>query len=819
MTRTSGALALPGTGRGVILITLILAVACLAHVSRSQAGPEDYSAGNFGGVGLMDMRTARFAEDGSLSVGSIYNTDMTRLFATWQATPWLETTLSYTDENFPGGDLDRSLDVKIRLLEEKNLVPALAVGFQDMLGAGKYSAEYIVASKRYHDFDFTLGLGWGVLSSRGGFYNMFRVFGNGFGQRDTDTDDGGIPAGSYFAGKDMSVFAGVEYQTPVEGLSLKMEYSSLDTDRIPGFSGLKDKSPFNFGLNYKPASWIDLGLGYDYGDRVTFRLVLKTNLHRFSFSGRAQGPAPEPIHVRAARKTAPDPGTGARAAGMNDRTFERLQALGFRVLSVTPEASGFVFYLVREQKAGPDNMTALGAVLMAYPEATLRLEGEEGTYLHGRREDDIGRTAIALFEKSEVYLREMASRSLTDAVQNRQLAEAALLELEKNDLRPLAVTIDGYRAEVRKQAGPYAEVPRNAGRAARVLTATMPDQVEVFEIVPMDRGLELARLALMRREFEKASNYQGSPEEILATAEVNSEDRKVGNGVTATTTKGVFEWDILPEAATHFGGTSNDKFKGDLYVKLAARYGVSDGLDVSGELRQKIIGNLDRISQRPDDHVPAVRSDIGLYADTYTPTINRLQVNYIKNPAPSLYTRVTAGFFEAMYAGLGAEVLYKRPGKSWAFGGELNWVRQRDYDQLFEFRDYDTLTGHVSLYHENRRYNLSTVIRAGRYLAGDWGATFDISRRLDNGIRIGFFATVTDMSSDDFGSGSFDKGIYMKIPFGLFWYKPSRRDLDLEFRALGRDGGQRLDHGTGLYDILSAGEEHRLEQDWRHILD
>ncbi len=769
------------------------------------------------------MRNARFAEDGSLSVGGHYTSERTRLFATWQATPWLETTLSYTDEKFPGGDLDRSLDMKIRLMEEANFWPALAIGFQDMLGAGKYSAEYIVASKRYNDFDFTFGLGWGILSTRGGFYNMFRVLGNGFDRRETDADDGSISLDNYFAGKNMSIFAGVQYQTPLDGLSLKMEYSSLDTDNIPQFTGLKDSSPFNFGLNYSPAPWIDLALGYDYGDRVTFRLVLKTNLHTFRLSDRVVGRKPVPIHVRAGKRDLPGPETDLREALKNDKTFERLQALGFRVAAVSHKEGSYEFELIREKRQSGDNMTALGAVLMTYTDVTLIFAGEAGgeQYLHGRRRDEIGRTAVSLFKKSEVYLREQASRNLTDAVQNRQLAEAALETLEENDLLPISVHIGEYRAEVHKQAGPYAELPRNAGRTARVLTTTMPDQIEVFDIVAEDRGLEVSRLSLMRREFEKAADYQGSPEEVLSTAEINGVVPLSGNEetVSARAASGDFEWDILPEAVTHFGSISNDKFKADLYALLAARYTIAQGIDVSAELRQKIIGNLDDISQRANDNIPAIRSDIGLYADTDTPTLNRAQLNYIKNPLPDLYTRITAGLFESMYGGLGAEVLYKKRDRSWAVGAEINWAKQRDYKQLFEFRDYDAVTGHVSLYHENRRFNLSTVIRAGRYLAGDWGATFDISRRLDNGIRIGVFATVTDMSSEDFGDGSFDKGVYMKIPFGLFWYKPSRHDLDLEFRALGRDGGQRLDHRTGLYDILADGERHRLEQDWKHVLD
>ncbi|VAW01570.1 hypothetical protein MNBD_ALPHA01-1584, partial [hydrothermal vent metagenome] len=87
-------------------------------LSPSQAEENPYSYNNFGAIGLLDMRTARFAPDGTIAIGVQYNSRSTRFFSTWQATPWLETTLSYSDDKSdhlgPGNlGVDRSLDVKI----------------------------------------------------------------------------------------------------------------------------------------------------------------------------------------------------------------------------------------------------------------------------------------------------------------------------------------------------------------------------------------------------------------------------------------------------------------------------------------------------------------------------------------------------------------------------------------------------------------------------------------------------------------------------------------------------------------------------------
>ncbi|WP_417723217.1 YjbH domain-containing protein [Salipiger sp.] len=53
-------------------------------------------------------------------------------------------------------------------------------------------------------------------------------------------------------------------------------------------------------------------------------------------------------------------------------------------------------------------------------------------------------------------------------------------------------------------------------------------------------------------------------------------------------------------------------------------------------------------------------------------------------------------------------------------------------------------------------------------------ATLSVDRAFDNGIRIGAWQMLTDVSFDDFGEGSFDKGIRFEIPFRPCWDARSR---------------------------------------------
>ena len=122
-------------------------------------------------------------------------------------------------------------------------------------------------------------------------------------------------------------------------------------------------------------------------------------------------------------------------------------------------------------------------------------------------------------------------------------------------------------------------------------------------------------------------------------------------------------------------------------------------------------------------------------------------------------------------------------------------ARKRDYKLNFGLLDYSNTTAHVNFYYRN--YGVipfDAKISYGEYLAGDVGSTIDLSRRFKNGIVLGFFATSTDVSSEQFGEGSFDKGIYFNIPiFGDL--------INYSWRPLTKDPWTKLVRRNNLHDF------------------
>src|SRR5690606_32909518 len=112
-----------------------------------------------------------------------------------------------------------------------------------------------------------------------------------------------------------------------------------------------------------------------------------------------------------------------------------------------------------------------------------------------------------------------------------------------------------------------------------------------------------------------------------------------------------------------------------------------------------------------------------------------------------LYAMGYIGLLESMFGGIGGEVLYRPFDAGWAIGVDANWVKQRGFRQDFDFRDYSTWTGHVTGYSQTRFWDILAKGSAGRYLAGDYGATLDLSRRLANGVTVGAWGTRTNVSA------------------------------------------------------------------------
>jgi hypothetical protein len=255
-----------------------------------------------------------------------------------------------------------------------------------------------------------------------------------------------------------------------------------------------------------------------------------------------------------------------------------------------------------------------------------------------------------------------------------------------------------------------------------------------------------------------------------------------------------------------------------VYAELAGEAALAPGLTLDGTLGVNLFNNLNDLTLPSNSALPHVRSDIAKYLKEGQTGIFRLQSDYMFDIAPNWYGRVSGGLLEEMFGGVDAEVLYRPYDKPWAIGLDLSHVYQREYHDLVSFLPYHVTTGYLSFYYKLPFYNLEAALHVGRYLAGDKGATIELSRRFDSGVRMGIFATKTNVSASEFGEGGFDKGFFISIPLDLLFGAPTRDVASFLYRPLARDGGQMLDVAKPLYDATDGDDRQSLSRGWAHVL-
>jgi hypothetical protein len=778
----------------------------------------------YGEVGILDMPSAHMAPDGELSGTIAFLNTSERFNFEFQFLPWLEGSFRYSRiAHVRGLDAlyDRSFGLKLRLSRETEDWPEISLGIRDLLGTGLYGAEYVVASKRIDDFDFTAGLGWGRLASDGTFANPFGLIFPSFKTRAVFTGGNGgtVNFGQFFHGPNMGLFGGVIWHTPIENLDLLVEYSSdRYTEEVAG-GAFKVRVPVNVGVSYKPFDVATVSAGWFYGTSYGVTVTFSAD-PTIPVSPQKFGPQIVQPVIRPAKQQ-----------------IDALTQLIARTRPLDPTMPARPFVQLPNSKPRPDSL-ALASALMSvgtgvhdvdvsgrtvlidasltrtadrqcdrYAQIVSALAPRLETIALSDMDDPSGKVAICRITHVNTVMTDDSASGAPD-VQPPADAVAALDpaaadrkirdDVAAQDIGIEALSVEPEMVWIYFSNRHYASETAAAGRIARVLMADAPPSAEVFHIVSVRNGIQLRDFQVTRSALERVTLAFGTSRELGDAVSIHS----------APLSNPVLEhgWaDSYPRIHWSFGpGLREGLFdpsrplQVQLFGAVDASMEINPNLVVEGRAEGNIFNNYD-LSQPSNSVLPHVRSDISEYLRDGAYGIANLDARYRTRLAPDVYFEAKAGYLEDMYAGGGVQVLWRPEGERVAFGLDVYEVWQRNFDRLFGFRDYHVLTGHASIYYESPWYGINFAVHAGRYLAGDYGATFEVTRRFSTGVEVGAFATFTNVPFSQFGEGSFDKGIILHVP--LEWALPffSQSSYDLLLRSLTRDGGQRLFNDNSLY--------------------
>lgn len=460
----------------------------------------------------------------------------------------------------------------------------------------------------------------------------------------------------------------------------------------------------------------------------------------------------------------------------------------------------------------------LGAVYRLSRSVDLSLAYERGTTamlgftLHTNLAETSGPAKLldpAPVERTKTPPTQLPQQVDWPAVSN-ELRNNAGIEVSKISRRGSELLVTGEQQR-------YFYPAKALGRTARVLDNQLGPDIDWYTVVATREGMPMVATSVHRQRFDDLLDYNIDLPTFRRSVEQNTPLPQHEEVLYQTTPK-PFDGGLSLNYNQSLGGP-NAFLLYQVAADYDANYHFTPNLWWSGDISANLINNYDKFTYDAPSELPRVRTYVREYLTSSRITLPIFQLTTTQRLDTDLYGMAYAGMLESMYGGAGGEVLYRPMGEHWAIGADANWVKQRGFDQDFSFRNYHVVTGHVTGYFDLGYEGLTLTLSAGRYLAGDWGTTIDMSRTFRNGVRMGAYATFTNVSAQQFGEGSFDKGIYLSIPFDLMLPSSHAGSANVLWQPLLRDGGARLNKRYTLYDLTSDRDSDLFQDNLQQITE
>ena len=277
-------------------------------------------------------------------------------------------------------------------------------------------------------------------------------------------------------------------------------------------------------------------------------------------------------------------------------------------------------------------------------------------------------------------------------------------------------------------------------------------------------------------------------------------------------------YSLEPDLRLHLGSPERFQFSG-FGIALATEIQLSRNLSINSIIAQDLYNTFDKKASRPESGIPKVRTEIVDYLQQSDDINFRvLQFDHIVPIKNKFISRISGGYLEQMFGGFSSEILYKPFRNNYALSFELNKVKKRNYDGKFDFLNYETTTAHLNSAYYHPKTNILFKLSFGKYLARDKGYTFDVSRRMPSGWQAGVYFTRTNLSAEEFGEGSFDKGFYFRVPLNSIQKNYTKQSSGFSLKPITRDGGQKLQIQNKLIDSFYGSSNTEINENWKDFL-
>jgi hypothetical protein len=363
---------------------------------------------------------------------------------------------------------------------------------------------------------------------------------------------------------------------------------------------------------------------------------------------------------------------------------------------------------------------------------------------------------------------------------------------------------------IEAQNNKYFYVTKAVEVILKVINEIAPAHIENIHIIMNSNGIPLFEFSAIRADIRDWQAEKLTTNEFIYLSKFDS---SVADGPdTRILHHDFFDYGIKPSLESYLNDPSGF-FK---YRFGLAAWGSYHPWKGSTFLAQPEWYPFNNISSETPPLIDPVRSDIVLYKEKNI-TLARLMFDQVYKASDEFYGRITAGYLELQYAGLYGEVAKSLMKGRILLGLGGSAVRKRDPDNPFKLSDDYTQIYKTAFLNSRLNipeYELALDVKAGRFLGGDKGARFSVSKFI-NGVTISAWYSVTDTSGfkDPENRGYHDKGIAIVIPIRLFKGTDSKTSYSYVLSPWTRDVAQDVNQYESLFDFIGRNVKLFFDKD------
>lgn len=400
----------------------------------------------------------------------------------------------------------------------------------------------------------------------------------------------------------------------------------------------------------------------------------------------------------------------------------------------------------------------------------------------------------------------------------KEMVEKIHKAIHEAGFRDVTIYTDGTELTAEFENSKYLSNQKAVGRVLRILLFHSPADTRRIGVILKRRRMPFLRVTLKPQHLEKYLLGKIPQDVFNKLIEVESAeagaDSNRKNLVKAEGDKKLdYRLGIKPSIQTYLNDPSG-VFKCRVGIKPYVITAPWKGASVFARYDVPFYSNIS------SSHTPlpdAVKSDSWLYLGRDY-SFDRLILDQAIQLSEKTFGRLSCGYFDRMYAGTGGEILTFFDEHNMALGVEADLVRKREPETQLDLLDFKSHTVLGNFYYRIPKVDVTLHAQYGRFLAGDRGWMFDLSREYSTGAILGFWYSFTD--TDDltaFNKGYHHKGIFLNVPARMFQDYESNIRYRYTISPWTRDVAATVSHWQDLFHLGSDLMPAEFTRDLRKI--